>query len=278
MQQNWAQGGAGWVEHEAIFDAVFAPVTAAIVEHAGPAPGQRVLDVGCGSGTLLEAGVRAGADVVGIDISPVMAQAARDRVPAATVLVADAQGADLLTEAPGQPFDRIVSRFGVMFFEDPTAAFANLRRSCAPGAGLVFACWRGVGENPSFTMGTELLTARMDPRPEPPPPGAPGPMAFADGDRLRDLLAGAGWGSVAVEPFDFDGVYGSDGSDGVAERMAMILSTGGGRLARAQLEPRLGEQGWATLLGDVRDEVRRHLVDGVVRVPAATWLVTATSP
>ncbi|GAA1158072.1 methyltransferase domain-containing protein [Ornithinicoccus hortensis] len=277
MRQTWAQGGAGWVEHETIFDAVFAPVTAAILERDAPAPGLRLLDVGCGSGTLLEAGARAGADVVGVDISPVMARAARARVPSATVLVADAQSADLLVEAPGEPFDRVVSRFGVMFFDEPAAAFANLRRCSAPGARLVFACWRGVAENPSFTAGTELLVARMDPRPEPPPPGAPGPMAFADGERLRGLLTAAGWGSVAVDPFDFTGVYGSGDSDGVAERMAVILSTSGGRLARAQLEPRLGEEGWASLLEEVRAEVRTHLVDGVVQLPGATWLVSATN-
>jgi SAM-dependent methyltransferase len=126
--QDWADRAAGWVENEEIFDAVFAPVTAAVLGAAAIEPRHRLLDAGCGSGTLLAAGVAAGAAVVGIDISPGMADAARRRVAAATVVVDDAQEADLLAAAPGAPFDRVVSRFGVMFFADPAAAFANIRR------------------------------------------------------------------------------------------------------------------------------------------------------
>ncbi len=277
MRQQWAQGGAGWVEHQAIFDAVFAPVTAAILDRNAIGPGQRLLDVGCGAGALLEAGARAGADVVGVDVSPIMAEAARRRVPGAVVLEADAQSTDVLAAAPGAAFDRVVSRFGVMSFDDPAAAFANLRRAAAPSARLTFVCWRGLEENPVFTLGTEVLTARMDPRPEPPAPGTPGPTALADPDRLRSVLLGAGWKEVAVEPFDFVCDYGSDGSDGVEERMAVILATTAGRLARQQLEPRLGSEAWQGLLDDVRADLRGHRVDGVVRCPGATWLVEAAN-
>ncbi len=277
MRQNWTDGAAGWVENEAIFDAVFAPVTAAILEAAAIARGQRMLDVGCGSGTLLAAGIDTGAEVVGIDISPGMAEAAARRAPAATVIVGDAQTLDLLAAAPGAPFDRVVSRFGVMFFADPTAAFANLRSAVAPEGRMVFACWRARDENPMFSLGISTLTERLDPAPDPPAPGAPGPNALADRDRVATLLADAGWTSIAVEPFDFECDYGIDRSDGVEERVAAILSTSMGRFARAQLEPALGADGWAAVLDDVRAELRRHLVDGVVRFPGAVWLVSATS-
>ncbi|NEE01901.1 class I SAM-dependent methyltransferase [Phytoactinopolyspora halotolerans] len=275
MRQIWADGAAGWVENERIFDAVFAPVTAAILDHADVRPGRRLLDVGCGSGTLLAAGAAAGANVVGIDISEGMAAAAQRRVPDATIVVGDAQVADLLGEAPGAPFDRVLSRFGVMFFDEPAAAFANIRRSTGPGARMTFACWRGREENPMFTLGTSLLVERLDPPPEPPAPGAPGPHAFADPDRLRALLAGAGWTDITVNAFDFECDYGIDGSDGVEERLATILGTTTGRLARAQVEPRLGPDGWAAALDEVRAELRRHRVRGTVRFPGATWLVTA---
>jgi SAM-dependent methyltransferase len=277
MRQNWAEGAPTWVENQATFDAVFAPVTGAILEAAAIAAGQRMLDVGCGTGTLLEAGAAAGADVVGVDIAEAMAAAARRRVPEATVIVADAQTTDVIAAAPGAPFDRVVSRFGVMFFEDPEAAFANLRRATAPDARLVFACWRDLDENPMFSLGSSVLADRLDPQPETPAPGEPGPAAFADPDRVLSLLEGAGWGRIRVSPFDFTCDYGFNGTDGVEERMATISGGGVGRLAREQLLPRLGEDGWASLLDDVRTELRRHLVDGVLRFPAAIWLVEAAN-
>jgi SAM-dependent methyltransferase len=275
MRANWGGGAAGWVANEKIFDAVFAPVTAGVLAAAGPAPGHRVLDVGCGSGTLLAASAAAGAEVVGVDISEGMAEAARRRVPEAEVLVADAQTADLLAQAPGAPFDRVVSRFGVMFFEDPAAAFANLRRAAAPGAVLAFSCWRGKDENPIFTLGSGVLHERLDPKPEPPGPGEPGPTAFADPERSTAILREAGWGAITVDPLDFTCDYGIDGSDGVEERLATVLGTGTGRLAREQLLPRLGEAGWDALVDEVRDDLRRRRVDGVLRFPGAVWIVTA---
>ncbi|MCD0445680.1 class I SAM-dependent methyltransferase [Glycomyces sp. A-F 0318] len=278
MRENWATGAAGWVANQALFDAVYAPVTAAILAEAAPAAGQRVLDVGCGTGTLLEQSAAAGAEVVGVDIAEEMAAAARRRAPEATVLVADAQTADLLAEAPGAPFDRVVSRFGVMFFEDPAAAFANLRRAAAPGARLVFACWRSEAENPVFSHGTSVLADRLDPKPEPADPDAPGPTAFADPERPASVLAAAGWGAVSVDAFDFMCDYGIGGSDGVEERLTMILDGRTGRLAREQLVQRLGPEGWESAVDEVRAELIRRLVDGAVRFPVALWLVTATNP
>lgn len=276
MRQDWTDKAAEWVANEAIFDAVFAPATAAIFDAALAEPGCRLLDVGCGSGALLAAGVAAGMTGVGVDISPGMAEAARRRVPDATVIVGDAQTTDLLAEAPGAPFDRVVSRFGVMFFADPTAAFANIRRAAAPKALMSFACWRATDENPLFTLGHSVLAERLASRPGL-PPGAPGPTAFADPDRVVSLLAGAGWSSITVNAFDFECDYGIDGSDGVEERLATILAGTTGRLAREELEPSLGPAGWAALLDDVRAELRRHLVDGAVRFPGAIWLVTAAN-
>ncbi|PRY55913.1 class I SAM-dependent methyltransferase [Glycomyces artemisiae] len=277
MRQNWTDGAAWWVKNEAVFDAVFAPVTAAIMERARPEAWQRVLDVGCGSGTLLERSVAAGASAAGVDISEGMAAAARRRVPEAAVVVADAQTADLLAELPGDPFDLVVSRFGVMFFDDPEAAFANMRKATAPGARLVFACWRSAAENPMFGMGSSVLTARLDPPPGPEEPGAPGPTAFADRERLAAILEDAGW-APRIEAFDFTVDYGYNGTDGVEERLTSVESGGVGRMAREQLLPRLGEDGWAALLDEVRAELRRHLVDGVLRFPGAVWLVDAADP
>jgi SAM-dependent methyltransferase len=276
MRANWATGAEGWVRNERIFDAAFAPFTAAILRDADLGPGQRVLDVGCGAGTLLEAAVAAGADAVGVDISTVMVDAAQRRVPTATVVTADAQTADLLALAPGAPFDRVVSRFGVMFFAEPEAAFANIRSATAPGARLAFACWRE-DEVDMFTLGLRGLTARSAERPVAPQPGAPGAMGLADAARVRAVLADAGWSDVAIEPVDGLCDYGIDGSDGVEERLASALSGTLGRALRAELEPRTGAEGWEAALDEARAELRAHVVDGSVRFTAHTWLVTATN-
>ncbi|MGD7707580.1 class I SAM-dependent methyltransferase [Microlunatus sp. Y2014] len=274
MEKYWADGARGWVEHEAIFDRAFAPLTAEILDTAAMSASQRVLDVGCGTGTLLHAGVAAGATMVGVDIAPGMAEAARRRVPEATVVVADAQSADLRELAPGDAFDLVVSRFGVMFFADPVAAFGNIRGAAAPDARLVFGCWRDAAENPMFSLGSSVLADRLPPQPTP-PPEAPGPTAFADRDRLESILARAGWTGVDIRPFDFSCDYRAADSDGVEERLATILSTSTGRRAHAELAPELGQDGWAALLDDVREELRRNRVDGGLQFPAAVWLVTA---
>lgn len=273
MRRGWAEGASGWVANEAILDHTFTQVTDAILDAAGLGPTLRVLDVGCGSGTLLAAAVEKGADAVGVDISPGMVEAARRRVPDATVLVADAQTADLLDGAPGPSFDRVVSRFGVMFFDDPVAAFANIRSAATPDGRLVAAVWRGMDENPVFTLGAGPLLARAEV--PVPAPGAPGPTALADADRTRRLLSDAGWDAVEISPLDVTLDYGLDGSDGVEERLATVLAGGVGRTAEAQLRPGMTEDEWEAILEEMREEIRGARVDGVVQIPGAVWLVTA---
>ncbi|MEP7048627.1 MAG: class I SAM-dependent methyltransferase [Ilumatobacteraceae bacterium] len=274
MRDNWAAGALGWVRNERIFDAVFTPYTAAILGAADLGSSQRVLDVGCGTGTLLEAAAAAGADAVGVDISEPMVEAARRRVPTASVVVADAQATDLLAAAPGAPFDRVVSRFGVMFFADPEAAFANIRTATAPGARLTFMCWRE-GETEMFTLGLRAITSHLADPPAPPVPGAPGPMGFANADRIRDVLAGAGWSEVTIEKADALLDYAIGGSDGVEERLSVALSGMVGRAARAELEPSLDAAGWDAVVDEARAELRAGMVDGGVRFVGHTWLVTA---
>ena len=273
MRDNWATGAEGWVRNERIFDAAFAPFTAAILGAADLGSARRVLDIGCGTGTLLDAAVAAGADAVGVDISPAMVEAARRRVPTATVIVADAQTDDLLAAAPGEPFDRVVSRFGVMFFADPEAAFANIRSATAPGGRLAFVCWRE-GET-TCSRSASVRSRRAWPnRPLRPLPGAPGPMGLANADRIREVLTVAGWSDVTIEPSDGLCDYSIDGSDGVEERLAIALSGTVGRAVRAELEPRLGPDGWQAVLDEARAELRAELVDGAVRFVGHTWLVT----
>lgn len=273
MRDYWSTVGAqGWVEHKQIFDAELAPFADAVLAAVEPVPGDHLLDVGCGTGALLDLAAGAGVSGVGVDISPAMVEAAARAVPSARFVAADAQTARV--EELGR-FTGIVSRFGVMFFDDPVAAFANLRGAVEPGGRLAFVAWRGLAENPMFTLGTSVLLDRLPPPLPLPVDGAPGPLGLSDPDRIRQVLAAAGWEGIRVEPFDAPCIYGAGDSDGVEERLEMILGTSAGGAAREALQPALGDEGWAELLDDVRTELRRHLMDGRLRFNGATWLVTA---
>lgn len=275
QQQAWAKQGIDWVEHAAIFEAVLAPFADAVLAAADLESGTRVLDIGCGTGALLERAVARGADVVGVDLSEPMVAAAQRRVPAATVALGDAQTLDLRSLGSGA-FDRVVSRFGVMFFEDPVAAFANIRAAAAPGARLAFVCWRE-GDNPMFSAGVDVLASRLEAPPPAPEPGEPGPLAFGNVDYVRDVLTSAGWDGVDVEAFDGICDFSSPDSDGVEERLTMLLTNRTGQQARTELVERLGEDGWAEVVEELRAELRRHRVDGLMKFPGRTWVVTGVN-
>lgn len=278
MREQWTKyGGPAWVEHHEIFESVFAPFNQAAIAAIGPTlDGSTVLDVGCGSGSLCAAVLDHGGSAVGVDISATMISGARKLVPAARFEVADAQVDSLGALAPGG-FDRVTSRFGVMFFDDPVAAFSNIRTATKAGGRMAFVCWRALADNPTFSCGTRVLVERMPDPPVGAGPGAPGPDAFADPDVVTTILTEAGWRDAAVEPFDATCSYGMNGGDGVEERMTMLLATQTGRLATEQLRPTLDDAAWQALLEDVRADVRTAMVDGVVQFPGRTWIVSAVN-
>lgn len=268
----WEARAAGWLRDAATFDVAFAEVTASLAPAMEGA--RRVLDVGCGAGTLLELAVAAGAEAVGIDIAAPMAEAASRRVPAATVLNDDAQTADIAALAPGDPFDRVVSRFGVMFFADPTAAFANLRSAAAPGATLDFVCWRAE-EADAFVRGLAPLASAVDVPLDPPKVGAPGPLGLGHRDRIDAVLAAAGWVDATVEPLDIVCTYGTDGSDGVEERLAVVTNGPVGRAIVQRVLEQRGQVELGRLLEDARQDLRTSIVGTSVQIRGRCWRVHA---
>jgi SAM-dependent methyltransferase len=258
--------GKTWAEYQDALDRQIEPLGARVMEVLAPAPGERVLDIGCGCGqTTLELARRVGPSgaVVGVDISQPMLAVARERAagaPQASFLEADAQTHPFEAGA----FDAIHSRFGVMFFQDPVAAFANLRRALKPGGRLGFLCWRAPAENPIMTLPLAAAAPHLPP-PAPPTPGAPGPFAFADGDRVRGILADAGFQDIGIEPQDMAG--GGNSLDAALELALRIGPLG------AQL--RQYPQAREAVIADVRAALASHLKDGRVYLSSATWIVSA---
>jgi SAM-dependent methyltransferase len=261
--------GEKWVKNQAVMDASLADATAALLPLADIQPGEHVLDIGCGSGqlSLLAAdAVGEGGQVTGADISQSLLALARQRA-AGRGNVAFIE-ADAATHAFAPDYDLLISRFGVMFFDDPPAAFANLRQAARPGGRLAFICWRPVAENEYAAMPFEIAKPLMPPLP-PADPYAPGPFALADPDRLRGILTAASFSGIAIEKLD--GLM----PMGTTAEQAGIQATSLGPTARA-----LAKFGDADLnlrvLAAVTDAFRAYpKTDGMITCRIACWLVGA---
>jgi ubiquinone/menaquinone biosynthesis C-methylase UbiE len=193
--------GPRWVGLEGFVERRVLAVNDLLLRYSGAKPGERVLEIGCGTGAFtvpLAEAVGTGGTVVGADISTAMLNSARKRLAETglhniSLIEADAQTHKF---APAQ-FDLIASRFGVMFFADPAAAFANLAGAARPGGRLCFACWGALDENEHWLLAYRPALARLG-SPEPKPARAPGPMAFADPEYIHEFLGKAGFTDIAV--------------------------------------------------------------------------------
>jgi SAM-dependent methyltransferase len=264
-----SRAGETWAAMQKRIDAQIDPLGLAAIERLAPADGEKILDIGCGCGTTsFELARRVGASghVTAVDISKPMLDVARGGAKEAqaaniTFLEADAQ------TYPFQPasFDVLFSRFGVMFFIDPVAAFKNLLAALKPGSGrLAFVCWRKLAENP--WMATPLKAAMRHLPPQPPPdPLAPGPFAFADAGRVRRILTEAGFADVAVTPHDQRIELGM--LDQAIEHCTRV-----GPLARLLAE---NPDAVDPVKDTLRDTLREAEANGIVRMDAGVWIISA---
>lgn len=205
-QVEYWNGPAGqkWVDQSNRLDAMLAPFADTVIAKAGLKPDERVMDIGCGAGALtLRAAAAVGAKygALGVDVSAPLIELARARAKAAKA-PARFELADASAFTAPDPVDIIVSRFGVMFFEDPAAAFANIRQSVKPGGRLAFICWQGLSVNDWALAPLQAAMPFLKEAPAPADPTAPGPFAFQDKDRVAGILSDAGWANVAIDPVE----------------------------------------------------------------------------
>jgi SAM-dependent methyltransferase len=268
-KSDWqGRTGRSWAEEWWRTDRSFTGLTDRLLGRASECRISQAVDVGCGAGELSLALARGHPDarVMGIDISGSLITVARERgthLANASFEVADAASWSRDDCRP----DLIVSRHGVMFFDEPVAAFANLAQAAAPGARLVFSCFRGRSENPWAHEVAALLPPGSVPVPI---ADAPGPFAFADRGRVEQILSAAGWLKVAFERVDFALVIGT-GPHAVDEAMAYFQAIGPAAAVAAEL-PRAEGAAFATRLERFLEGKREG---SLVALPAAAWIVTA---
>ena len=267
--------GQNWVSHDALMEAMLQPLGEAVMDSLSLKPGEHVLDIGCGCGhTSLSLADRVGAEgsVTGIDISaPMLAVASQLATEhnaghkSVQFLEADAQTHRFTPES----YDAAFSRFGVMFFEDPVAAFTNIRASLRPSGRLAFCCWQPRAVNPFMTV-PAMAALELLPAPPEIPPRTPGPFAFEEADYVAEILTEAGFEHVAVTPLRQPLTFGRGMSlEDIVERLVEI-----GPIAQMVREAP----------EDLQQPVRDKVVDAVapfyqagagMTLEGQFWLVTA---
>ena len=263
-------GGQTWVARQQYTDITLAPVSAALLALAAPRAGERVLDIGCGCGTTtleLARAVGPAGRVAALDISAPMLAEGQARAQAAGIANVDWRQADAATAAL-DGFDLLTSRFGVMFFGDPVAAFAHMRRAANPGARMAFVCWRPIGENPWIEVPLQAVYRHV-PRPPKPDPQAPGMFAFADPQRVTQILTAAGWAPPRLDKLDLGlDIAAGRGLEDAVDQSSMTFAVG------SALRDQPAEVA-AAAIASIREALAAHLDGASVRLPAAMWLVSS---
>ena len=271
-QAQWdmwnADGGRTWADLHATLDMVFEPLASVLVDEVLAAGGKQVLDVGCGAGGSTLTIARAlgpKGHCTGIDISaPLIATAnARSAAEAAGNVAFIRADAQTYAFSPGS-FDTVVSRLGVMFFDDPAAAFANLRRAARPAARLALIVWRGRDQNP-FMVAAERAAALVVPNFPVRNDDGPGQFGFASADRVEAILEAGGWTSIDIRAVDLPCSFPA------TELSAYVTRMG----AYGRIRETLDEKTRARADAAVLAAFDAYVSGGMVHFTSACWLVKA---
>ena len=270
------EAGQRWAKDDDTMARLLLPISEALLDHAPIANCQRALDIGCGGGSqsmMLAQRLSPGARVLGVDISGPLLDVARAKINTASTsgtevdfLQADAANHNFEQDS----FDLLFSRFGVMFFDDPVAAFTNLRGALAPGGKVAFSCWQAMKSNEWTWIPIKTALQHLPP-PEPPVPNAPGPFAFADPVRLESILADAGFSEIALQPFNTT-LRISEAAT-LAEAVRELTRIGPmGRLLQDQSEATLDK-----VYPALETALQPYFRKGALELDSAIWLVTASN-
>lgn len=274
QRESWnGESGAAWTERQDQFDGMLEPWLPVLADTARIAPGEQVLDLGCGCGaTALEAARLCGpaGSAVGVDLSVPMIERAREQAMAAEVANVEFEVGDCqVDELPGGPHDVAISRFGVMFFDDPIAAFANVGRAMAPGGRLAALTWAPLERQHWITV----LAAALQylPMPDLGEEGGPGMFSLADRHHITTVLEAAGWSAVDVRAHERKVLVAGGGS--LDRTVDFLLATGPGRALMA------GAPDEATVdkaVDAIRTALEEHITPRGVELGGVALAVTAT--
>jgi SAM-dependent methyltransferase len=263
-------GGQRWVDRQASQDILLKPVVDLLIDRAGIEAGERILDVGCGSGaTSFAFAERVGptGQVAAVDISAPMLARSRELAPVGApidFILADATIHPFLPDS----FDLLASRFGVMFFADPALSFANMHRAMRRTGRLTFACWQEPRENPFFMVPLQAVYRHV-PKMPPVGPEEPGPFAFASEERVTRILKAAGFSGIAMEPckLSLDIAVGQ----GMDAAVRSGVQMGPASRALTDQPPEI----IAAATQSVREALAPYAKGTAVPLGAAIWIVTA---
>jgi ubiquinone/menaquinone biosynthesis C-methylase UbiE len=265
-------GGRHWTDRQQLQDIVLAPVSEVLIARAAVKTGETVIDVGCGCGSTsfdLVKRVGAGGRVTGIDISEPMLNRARELTPGGAPVEFVLADATVYPFAPTST-DLLFSRFGVMFFAQPSVAFANMRKALRPGGRLAFACWRTPRDNPWMMLGLQEAYKHVPKLPEVKPED-PGPFAFASEERVHKILGEAGFSNIAMERVDLSlDIATGRGLEAAIESVLAI-----GPTSRALEGQPLDKIAAATQ--SIRTMLTAHLKGNSVPLGGSIWIVTAAN-
>lgn len=273
-QAAYWNGPAGhrWLERQKTLDLVLEPVQQMVLDRAAVVAGERVLDIGCGCGVSTVALARRTGrtgSVTGIDISAPLLARARELAPADLPVEFILADATVHAFEPGRA-DLLFSRFGVMFFAEPTLSFRNMRKGLRPGGRVTFVCWREPSMNPWMLLPLQEAYKHVPRLPEVGPED-PGPFAFAREDRVRRILTEAGFSSIALEPVALSLDLGFGQGLETAVRGTLDI----GPVSRA-LEGQPPDV-VAKVAGSIRTALASLQKGDAVPLGASIWIVTAIS-
>jgi SAM-dependent methyltransferase len=260
-----------WVDNQQRYDEMLAPFGERVLAAAALTATDRVLDVGCGCGTTTLGAARAVPDgqAIGIDLSEPMTARAHQRALDEGIGNVLFEVADAQTFRHDVPFDVVISRFGVMFFDDPVAAFTNLQRGLWSGGRLAFACWQDLLENEWMFVPAGAVLEHV-PMPDLGPPGAPGPFSLGDTDRVRSVLTDAGFTEIDVESAEEQVLVAGRGT--IDDAVEFMRHSGLANTLLSDAPDDLRERAFAS----VREALAPFATDDGVRMGAKAWIVTAS--